>query len=194
LTVVYVTHDQGEALAVSDQIIVMNRGRIAQCGTARQVYERPTDAFVAGFMGEALILEGVRDGHGRIRVGDLLIDSPMALGLSHRGQNQQEDALKQSRDEVADSAAGEGPVRIAVRPQAWQVSDVPLGHGADPASANGLPGVVTHYAWLGSSAELTVKTAIGQVFVVNHEVDRDWHAGDAVVLRLGRQGIALLPA
>ena len=194
LTVVYVTHDQGEALAVSDQIIVMNRGRIAQCGTARQVYERPTDAFVAGFMGEALILEGVRDGRGRIRVGDLLIDSPMAPDLSNRGENQPGDALKQSRVEVADSAAGEGPVRIAVRPQAWQVSDVPLGHGVDPASANGLPGVVTHYAWLGSSAELTVKTAIGQVFVVNHEVDRDWHAGDAVVLRLGRQGIALLPA
>jgi iron(III) transport system ATP-binding protein len=53
LTVAYVTHDQAEAMAVSDHIIVMNRGRIEQHGTPRQLYEQPVNAFIASFMGEA---------------------------------------------------------------------------------------------------------------------------------------------
>jgi iron(III) transport system ATP-binding protein len=56
LTVVYVTHDQAEALAISDRIIVMNNGEIAQDGSPRDLYERPKDHFVAGFMGEASIV------------------------------------------------------------------------------------------------------------------------------------------
>ncbi|RWK53751.1 MAG: ABC transporter ATP-binding protein, partial [Mesorhizobium sp.] len=53
LTVVYVTHDQEEALAVSDRIIVMNNAVIAQDGTPRDLYEQPANAFVADFIGEA---------------------------------------------------------------------------------------------------------------------------------------------
>ena len=53
LTVVYVTHDQGEAMAVSDRIVVMNHGTVAQEGAPRDLYERPRDAFVAAFMGDA---------------------------------------------------------------------------------------------------------------------------------------------
>ena len=53
LTVVYVTHDQAEAMAVSDRIIVMNAGRIAQEGAPRELYERPATPFVARFMGES---------------------------------------------------------------------------------------------------------------------------------------------
>ena len=53
LTVVYVTHDQQEAMAVSDRIIVMNAGRIAQQGAPRELYERPATSFVARFMGES---------------------------------------------------------------------------------------------------------------------------------------------
>jgi iron(III) transport system ATP-binding protein len=56
LTVVYVTHDQSEALAISDRIIVMNNARIAQDGTPRALYEMPADRFVVNFMGEASIL------------------------------------------------------------------------------------------------------------------------------------------
>src|SRR5690606_13710282 len=55
LTVAYVTHDQNEALAVSDEIIVMDQGAIAQRGTPQQLYEAPASAFVAGFMGEAML-------------------------------------------------------------------------------------------------------------------------------------------
>ena len=58
LTVVYVTHDQQEALAVSDLVCVMRAGKIAQMGTPRELYEEPADAFIADFMGEANVLEG----------------------------------------------------------------------------------------------------------------------------------------
>ena len=52
------THDQEEALAVSDKIVVMNKGRIAQEGTPADLYERPADAFVADFIGSANLVPG----------------------------------------------------------------------------------------------------------------------------------------
>ncbi len=82
ITVVFVTHDQGEALSMSDRLAVFNNGRIEQAGTPRQIYDRPTSAFVAGFVGssnllppaESELLLGVRAMHTirpeRIRVVD----------------------------------------------------------------------------------------------------------------------------
>jgi iron(III) transport system ATP-binding protein len=58
LTVLYVTHDQSEALAVSDQIIVMDKGRIAQQGTPQQLYRQPASHFLADFIGDANLVEG----------------------------------------------------------------------------------------------------------------------------------------
>jgi iron(III) transport system ATP-binding protein len=75
ITVVYVTHDQEEALAVSDRIIVMNGGVIAQEGTPRDLYDAPGDVFVAGFMGEANRVKGmlcrVDDDTGVVEIGGL---------------------------------------------------------------------------------------------------------------------------
>jgi iron(III) transport system ATP-binding protein len=95
LTVAYVTHDQSEALAVSDQIIVMNAGEIAQTGPPQTLYTRPATEFVAGFMGEALLLEAERSADGELHIGPLRL----------RG-----------------AAPGEpGRVKAAVRPEAWRV-------------------------------------------------------------------------
>src|SRR5262245_48670945 len=58
VTVLYVTHDQEEALTMSDRVALMNRGRIAQIGTAEDLYERPASRFVAEFIGESNLLEG----------------------------------------------------------------------------------------------------------------------------------------
>ena len=58
ITFIYVTHDQGEALGMSDRIAVFNKGRIEQIGTPTEIYERPDSAFVAGFVGISNILEG----------------------------------------------------------------------------------------------------------------------------------------
>jgi iron(III) transport system ATP-binding protein len=66
LTVIYVTHDQEEALAVSDQVIVMDRGRIAQQGTPAELYEAPVSRFLADFIGDANLVAGElrRDAEG----------------------------------------------------------------------------------------------------------------------------------
>lgn len=93
LTVAYVTHDQSEALAVSDQIIVMDRGVIAQAGTPQTLYENPQSAFVAGFMGEAMLFNGQSDGVRHAQLGPLRI--PMQNPVPR------------------------GAVKIAVRPEAW---------------------------------------------------------------------------
>ena len=58
ITAIYVTHDQSEAMAISDQIIIMNKGKIAQMGTPREVYYQPKNEFVADFIGEVNFLEG----------------------------------------------------------------------------------------------------------------------------------------
>lgn len=70
LTAIYVTHDQEEALAVSDRIVVMQSGRIAQIGTPRDLYERPASPFVADFIGDANLIAGQVTG-GRFRAADL---------------------------------------------------------------------------------------------------------------------------
>lgn len=64
ITTVYVTHDQEEALAVSDRIAIMNKGVIQQIGTPKQVYERPSNTFVSNFIGTSNLLEGTVEIHG----------------------------------------------------------------------------------------------------------------------------------
>ena len=96
LTVAYVTHDQSEALAVSDQIIVMREGTIAQIGAPKELYERPNSEFVAAFMGEATLFPAVAGDDGQIRLGPLQI-KPV-------------------------NAVRSGAARLAVRPEAWIIS------------------------------------------------------------------------
>jgi iron(III) transport system ATP-binding protein len=97
LTVVYVTHDQSEAMAVSDRIIVMNKGGIAQAGAPRELYEHPQDVFVAGFMGEANRVRGTLR-HLDARLGEIAL-GPLVLTLPHGG-------------------LAPGPVDVAIRPEA----------------------------------------------------------------------------
>ena len=73
LTVAYVTHDQSEALAVSDQIVVMNKGAIAQRGAPSELYEQPASEFVAGFMGEAMLFDGEARGDGTVALGPITL-------------------------------------------------------------------------------------------------------------------------
>ncbi len=69
ITTVYVTHDQEEAMSISDRIAVMNQGRIMQIGTPQEIYQRPRNTFVADFIGQATMVEGkVSDSDGRVRV------------------------------------------------------------------------------------------------------------------------------
>jgi iron(III) transport system ATP-binding protein len=104
LTVAYVTHDQSEALAVSDQIIVMDHGVIAQRGTPRDLYEYPTSEFVAGFMGEAMLFPGTALPDGQVKLGPLAIKPKQSMAP--------------------------GTVKVAVRPEAWHIHTAGSGMAA----------------------------------------------------------------
>jgi iron(III) transport system ATP-binding protein len=161
LTVAYVTHDQSEALAVSDQIIVMDHGVIAQAGTPHDLYERPGSEFVAGFMGEAMLFDGACAPDGSVRLGPITLPRTQAHALAA------------------------GKVKVAVRPEAWQV--LPAGQGE-------LAGKVEKSAYLGSFHEYTFATELGAIFVVSPDVERVWKPGDAVSLRLAGHGLSVVAA
>ena len=166
LTVVYVTHDQGEALAVSDQIIIMNEGRIAQMGSPRELYNLPKNEFVASFMGDALMLDALAIATDRLQVGPLQIQLPIAHQLS-------------------------GPVRVAVRPEAWQVvpdGDNQGGTGTDAT----LAGQVITAAFLGSHNEYTIQTVLGELLVFDRDVARLFAPGSKVALTLDGRTLAVV--
>ena len=106
LTVVYVTHDQQEAMAVSDRIIVMNAGRIEQQGGPRELYERPATPFLARFMGES------NSGARHACAGSIAARVARAAGRRPR-----------SRSPIQSAADGEATV--AVRPEAITVEPAP---------------------------------------------------------------------
>jgi iron(III) transport system ATP-binding protein len=157
LTVAYVTHDQSEALAVSDEIIVMDMGRIAQRGTPQVLYERPQSEFVAGFMGEAMLFDGQALPGGAVRLGPLTL---------------------RARQTVA-----AGPVRIAVRPEAWRLSR---------EREDGLEGVVQKSAYLGGTQEVTLQTALGAIFVVSPDPEPAYAAGERAWLSLSGHGVSVV--
>ncbi len=166
LTVAYVTHDQAEALAVSDQIVVMDAGLIAQAGTPQQLYELPRSAFVAGFMGEAMLFSAQVLADGQVQLGPLLF-SPR-------------------------HAVTPGAVKVAVRPEAWRLA--PAGATQATAPTGGLAGRVAKCAYLGSFLELTIDTELGSLFVVSPEVDRPWSVGEVLALHLGGHGVSVVAA
>ena len=84
-TIVYVTHDQAEALTLGEKIVVLDHGAIQQIGSAQDIYQRPANTFVASFVGspQMNLLEGKLDGDGRIfQCGDLCVDLSAVLGKS----------------------------------------------------------------------------------------------------------------
>src|SRR5262249_41637610 len=125
ITTLYVTHDQAEALAMSDTIAVMSDGAIAQCGSPRPVYERPADPFVAGFLGTANILDATVVG----RSGSRLL---VAVGNAEIGV-----------ESAGDIAPGER-VHLVFRPE-----DVTLADGGERR----ICGVVTRVSYQGGMTE-----------------------------------------
>jgi iron(III) transport system ATP-binding protein len=95
LTVMYVTHDHNEAMAVSDTVVVMRDGEVMQMGTPREIYETPHCEFVASFMGDAVVFDAQADAAGWVRIGPFTLGP----GLSRR----------------------QGAVRLVVRPHAWRL-------------------------------------------------------------------------
>jgi len=131
ITFVYVTHDQEEALTMSDRIAVMNDGVIQHCGTPEEIYERPANAFVAGFIGISNLIPGRIEDHSvRLGTGDLV---PADMDGSY--------------------GSGE-PVFVCVRPEKLR-----LGRSGD-GQVN-IQGTVVETVYLGTSTQYLVELASG---------------------------------
>jgi spermidine/putrescine transport system ATP-binding protein len=160
-TFVYVTHDQEEAMTMSDRIAVMNGGVVEQLATPRELYQRPASAFVAGFIGTSNLISVRAD---RRDDGMVVMD----LGPEERI--------------LAPDPGGTAPsIQITVRPE-W----IKVGASAD-ARASHVTATVTDVVYLGSLTQLIVQLKTGERLTVhrlNDEVGAiDPRPGDVVTLR-----------
>jgi ABC-type Fe3+/spermidine/putrescine transport system ATPase subunit len=145
ITTVYVTHDQEEALSLSDRIAVMREGRIQQVAEPRALYERPANRFVADFVGTNNFIPGVCKER---EAGGILVET--SLGLVH--------------GRLADGITAGTPCVLAVRPE-----NVTLGSAGD----NVFEGRVVVASYLGNTLRYDVETVPGLVLTV--DVHDAWH-------------------
>jgi iron(III) transport system ATP-binding protein len=159
ITFVYVTHDQAEALALSDEIAVIDGGRLQQYGAPREVYARPANRVVADFMGQVSFLPArvtaVAGGRGEVALdggGKLALDLPPGI------------------------AAGQA-VEIAVRPENVRIA---------PAGAGLLAGNVVEHTYLGNASEYVVAAGAARLRVQTHP-SQLFAVGAAVALEFDPQ-------
>jgi spermidine/putrescine transport system ATP-binding protein len=137
ITFLYVTHDQEEALTMSDRLAVMDSGRIAQIGTPRQVYEEPADSYVADFLGAANLMD--------VLVSERADGSSATLKLGE---------VTLSTAHGCPAVAGE-KARAVIRPERVRVE--PHGSSGD----NRVPALVERVVFLGSATQLILRLATG---------------------------------
>lgn len=166
ISFVYVTHDQQEALAMSDRIAVMRAGRIEQLGRGEEVYERPRTPFVADFIGEANILSA----SVRSRTDTLLELEVCGRRLEVAGRSREIGAQ----------------VRIAIRPEKIRLSTTDTTHS--------IPGVVTERIYLGDSTNWRVELLDGSTVAVQEQNlgNGSCNRGDRVYLSWDEQCAVLL--
>ncbi len=145
ITFIYVTHDQSEALTMADRIAVMNKGRILQIGTPKEIYEHPSDRFVANFIGNTNLFEGVVK---KVNGEDVRVDVP---GLMELWGIASEKYAAQLRPSVR--------VAVSVRPEKMRISR----NKPEKPGYNLVQGVVEDVIYLGVSTEFLVKLPNGQM-------------------------------
>ena len=159
IATVFVTHDQGEALTMSDRIAVMRSGRIEQIGTPTDIYERPATRFVASFI-------------GAINIFAAKVESvePARLATSAGPANAR----------LPSGLAPGAAVTMTVRPERLRLAAA----GAAPAGSTAWPATVDSVVYLGARRELSVRLADGTIAIAEAANDgqRAWSPGDAVVV------------
>jgi spermidine/putrescine transport system ATP-binding protein len=172
ITFIYVTHDQEEALTMSDRLAVMHAGRIAQIGTPQEVYESPADAYVADFLGAANLIE--------ILVSERAGDSASTLALG--------DTVLTTSVEVP--AAPGAKAQAVIRPERVRVES----HGSE--GSNRVPALVERVVYLGAATQVMLRLATGeslQAVVPNDAESVGWAQGTPVHAYLPPDALRVLP-
>ena len=144
ITFVYVTHDQGEALALSDRIAVMNDGKILQIGTPSEIYDSPQSRFVADFIGTSNFLEGTLLSKNEIT---LKTEPPLKIVSTPN-----------------DTISLKTPVTVAVRPERIDLRMTPTSD-----DVNCLRGVIQDESYLGTTLQYTVQTDVPTPLIVHQQ-------------------------
>jgi spermidine/putrescine transport system ATP-binding protein len=166
LTFVYVTHDQEEALTMSDRLAVMHGGRIEQLGPPKEVYERPDTTFVASFLGISNLLTGAARGRNgetcTVHVGEFEL--------------------------VATGAAGSGQAQVVIRPERVRLEP------HDAAGENRIPALVERVVYRGSADQVFARLPGGEQVqaLVQNAGGPEYQPGDAVRLHLPADALRVL--
>jgi spermidine/putrescine transport system ATP-binding protein len=169
ITFIYVTHDQEEALTMSDRIAVMSEGRVEQVAEPKDVYEEPTTTFVADFLGVSNLMtvsaHGESSGRCRVSLGDF--------------------ELYAARGDVSTS----GETRIVIRPERVHLRD------QNAAGENHIPGMVERVVYLGNANQVILRLANGetvQALVQNTGEEVTYRQGDPVRVELPAEALRVL--
>ena len=169
ITSIYVTHDQSEALAVSDEVIVMKDGRILQKGPPRSLYHRPESAFVANFIGESNVVEVIlknRDGNHLVELGGIELALPKDMYIP----------------------AKPGPVSLSLRPEVLHIEAF-----SGKQNQSCLDGIVIESAYMGPVIEYSVETGVGKLFTRGPAYETQYQKGEQVWVRIRPNEIIVIP-
>jgi iron(III) transport system ATP-binding protein len=170
ITTLYVTHDQAEAMVISDRAAVIRNGRVEQIGAPHELFERPRTRFVAEFIGKTNLIDAVADGAGSVARGRLRL-RVAAAGLTPGA-----------------------PVVVSIRPHL-----IALGRKADgetaAAGTNALAGTVLRASYLGDTVDYQVALEESDVVLrASGPTPARARAGDAVSVMVAAESCVLLPA
>ena len=164
ITFIYVTHDQEEALTMSDRIALMRDGRLEQVGSPREMYDRPRTRYVADFIGETNLIEGTvveeRAGRVSLRIADRVVRVP-------------------AYDREAEPRREGERVSLSVRPESMSLA----AGSAAPTDENVLPGTVTGIVYAGSALRVHLRLADGSAIVAHQSDGVRFSVGDAASVR-----------
>jgi iron(III) transport system ATP-binding protein len=170
ITTLYVTHDQAEAMVISDRVAVLQSGRVIQVGAPAELFEQPRTRFVAEFIGKTNLVEAVADGTASVARGRL--------------------RLRIAADGLVPGAAAVvciRPHQIALAPRA--------GAGAEPVGVNALAGAVIRASYLGDAVDYQVALDDSDVVLrVTGPTPARARAGEPVILTVPPEACLLLPA
>jgi spermidine/putrescine transport system ATP-binding protein len=152
ITFILVTHDQEEALSISDRIVVMDEGRIAQIGTPREIYESPANLTVATFIGRATIFKTTVESIEENNIQTTIASRPFTLKTTQK--------LTQGQH-----------INVLIRPEDFSVWDR---SETDPGEKKEMiPGVVEHVIYKGSTVDLQVRAQSGELILATEFFDED---------------------
>jgi iron(III) transport system ATP-binding protein len=168
ITSIYVTHDQAEALAVSDEIIIMRQGTIEQQGPPQSLYHCPETTFVANFIGESNVVNAELKGEGagrQIVFGDAVINVSDGKTIKHKN----------------------GPVKLSLRPEVLEIKP------GTETSPQALAGVILQSAYMGPVIEYSIETAVGVLFTRAPAYVGQFQPTEKVCVRIRPDEIIIIP-